>query len=294
MKKRLAILICIAMVFTLVPTYAIAKDGDYAKSTELKTPQTITNNKAPLQKPEGKNNIDIKDQSLDKFIKYAKKDITWDSENEFILINRPKWNEVIYQGEKIWTDYYQADTWQDWNTIPVEVVFNSNDDIVFYNEYWDAIVPADDYARWTGKVDINSKKLKPGRYQFMVINAPADEYGYPPENWVDFEDIPYDYNDFTIKQFNKPTKLKVTAGKKKVTVRFRGTTGATKYQVYRSTKKNKNYKKIKTTTKKKFVDKKVKKGKRYYYKVRAIRKVANKNQIISKFTTPKRSKKVKK
>lgn len=164
---------------------------------------------------------------------------------------------------------------------------------MFYNEYSGSIVPVDDWAFWTGKVNINSKNLAPGRYTFMVLNAPADEYGTSVYNWVNDFEVPYDSSDFVIRKFKAPTNVRLTAGKKKVTIRFNGSTGAGKYQIYRSTKKNRNYKRIKITTKKKFVDKKVKKGKRYYYKVRAVRNANYKGKIFSKFTTPKRSKKVK-
>ena len=94
------------------------------------------------------------------------------------------------------------------------------------------------------------------------------------------------------KKFKAPTKLKVKAGKKKVTIKYKKAAGAQKYEIYRSKKKSKGYKKRVTTKKAKFVDKKVKKGKRYYYKVRSVR--TKYGTVKSKFTKPKRSKKVKK
>lgn len=71
------------------------------------------------------------------------------------------------------------------------------------------------------------------------------------------------------------TTTGVTAG---VKVKWSGVTGAKKYQVYRAKSKNGKYKKIKTTKSKSYTDKSVADGKRYYYKVRAYRKVKKKKK----------------
>lgn len=290
MKRRLAILICIAMVLSLLPAYAMADDS--AKNTDRKAvSQTVQSGGVKMQKPEGTNSDAVRNVALDDFVKSSKKDIVYD--DSWVTIYRPSYGEVIYQGEKLWTDYAQYDTWESWYTIPVEAVFDFNDEMVFYNEYSGSIVPIDDWAFWTGKVNINSKNLAPGRYTFMVLNAPAYSDGTSVYNWPSDFEVPYDFSDFAIRKFRAPTNVRLTAGKKKVTIRFNGSTGAGKHQIYRSTKKYSKYKRIKITTKKKFVDKKVKKGKRYYYKVRAVRNASKKGKIFSKFTTPKRSKKVK-
>lgn len=47
--------------------------------------------------------------------------------------------------------------------------------------------------------------------------------------------------------------------------------GASKYDIYRSTKKNSGYKKIKTTSSTKYTDKKLSSGTTYYYKIKAVR-----------------------
>ena len=75
-----------------------------------------------------------------------------------------------------------------------------------------------------------------------------------------------------------PAKVKVTAKKKKVTVSFKKTAGANGYEIYRSNKKSKGYKKaavLKGAKKVKKVFKSVKKG-TYYYKVRAFKTVNGK------------------
>lgn len=66
---------------------------------------------------------------------------------------------------------------------------------------------------------------------------------------------------------------------KKVKVTWKKVSAANGYEIYRATKKNGKYKKVKTITKKKtvsFTDKSLKKGKRYYYKVRAYRLIRGK------------------
>ena len=83
-----------------------------------------------------------------------------------------------------------------------------------------------------------------------------------------------------------PTSLKSSGGSGKVTLSWAGVSGATKYQVYRATSKNGKYKKIKTTKSKKFTNTSVKKGTKYFYKVRAYRK-SGKKKYYSAFTAPK-------
>lgn len=65
-------------------------------------------------------------------------------------------------------------------------------------------------------------------------------------------------------------KLKASSNGKNVKLSFSKSKGAKKYIIYRSTKKSKGYKKIKTTSSRSFTDKKVKYKKTYYYKVRAV------------------------
>lgn len=102
----------------------------------------------------------------------------------------------------------------------------------------------------------------------------------------------------------KPTEAKPTVAKpairslklKKKTIALKWTkvTGAGGYEIYRATKKSGKYKKIKTISKGTtvtYTNKKLKKKKTYYYKVRAYRIVAG-TKYYSKFSAVK-SKKVK-
>lgn len=83
------------------------------------------------------------------------------------------------------------------------------------------------------------------------------------------------------------TGVKVkNSSKKTATVTWKKVKGATGYIVYRATKKNGKYKAVKTITKAsttKFKNKKLKKKKTYYYKVRAVKK-AGKKVIYSAYS----------
>ena len=77
----------------------------------------------------------------------------------------------------------------------------------------------------------------------------------------------------------KTGKLSLKTGKAKVTVTYGKVKGASGYQIYRSTKKSVGFKCVKTIksgSTVKFVNKNLKKGKNYYYKVRAYRTVDGK------------------
>ena len=91
-----------------------------------------------------------------------------------------------------------------------------------------------------------------------------------------------------------------TPARGKIKVSWKRVSGATGYQVYVSTKKNSGYKKTATITKgktktrtiAKIGKKSLKKGTRYYVKVRPIKKVGNKT-VVGTFSNPKRTQKVK-
>ena len=76
-----------------------------------------------------------------------------------------------------------------------------------------------------------------------------------------------------------PQRVKAKAGKKRAAIRWKKVSGASGYKVYRSAKKNGKYKAVKTIKKQRtvtFTNKKLKKGKTWYYKVRAYRTVKGK------------------
>lgn len=86
MKRRLAILICIAMVLSLLPAYAMADDS--AKNTDRKAvSQTVQSDGVKMQKPEGVSSDAVRNVSLDKFIRLSKKDLVYD--DSWVTIYRP-------------------------------------------------------------------------------------------------------------------------------------------------------------------------------------------------------------
>ena len=74
-------------------------------------------------------------------------------------------------------------------------------------------------------------------------------------------------------------KIKTRAGKRKITVTWKKIKGATGYKIYQATKKKGKYKIVKTIKRQKttkYVKKKLRKGKKYFYKVKALRMIGGK------------------
>lgn len=93
----------------------------------------------------------------------------------------------------------------------------------------------------------------------------------------------------TMKVSTKPAAPKITLKSKKAkqaTISWKKVTGATGYEIYRSTKKSSGYKKIATTSKLTYTNTKLTSKKRYYYKVRTYRTV-NGVKIYSSYSTVK-------
>jgi len=81
-----------------------------------------------------------------------------------------------------------------------------------------------------------------------------------------------------------PTYVKAISGKRKVTVTFKKVKYATKYEIYKKSKKTGKYYRIATVRTNKFTDRKVSRNKRYTYKVRAVKNNYNKS-LYSKIVT---------
>lgn len=98
-----------------------------------------------------------------------------------------------------------------------------------------------------------------------------------------------------VAKVSKVKAVSAKAGKKKVTVKWKKASGATGYVIFRSLKKKSGYTEIKTIKKAKtvkFVDKKVKKGKKYFYKIRAYKNY-NGNQLFGAYSKVLKTAKVK-
>ena len=90
--------------------------------------------------------------------------------------------------------------------------------------------------------------------------------------------------------FSGKVKLTAKAGKKAI-LSWKKVSGADGYMVYRATKKKGKYKKVATVSKKvkqlatiKYTNKKLKAGKKYYYKVKAYRTKAGSKKVYTKFS----------
>ena len=71
---------------------------------------------------------------------------------------------------------------------------------------------------------------------------------------------------------SKP-KVTLKRGKKYAVIKYKKVKNAHGYEIYRSNKKKSGYKKVATTKKTSYKNKKLKSRKKYYYKVRAYRTV---------------------
>lgn len=295
MKKR--VLICILSMLVMISSvpmisYADTKAGDsYAKNgIENYTDGGVTT----AEDCEESNTLRVSDENAP----INAKNFVYDDENgDWIQWNRS--NPVtLYKGQKFYVDFMMRDTWESWFTIPRYEMYKVNGDSLgaCVYEYFPAssnlVITVNGEDRFTGYHNVGSSYLATGQYAVFLAAMPCDVYGYWVDDYYNF-DIPDEVIIVNVKKLPKPTSVTATAGKKKCVIKFRKSTGATKYEIYRSTKKSSGYKKIATITGNKYTDKKVKKGKRYYYKVRAKRGTSTSGIAYSYYTTPKRSAKIK-
>ncbi len=118
-------------------------------------------------------------------------------------------------------------------------------------------------------------ELSAGTYYLRV--KPHESYTWPENGIYDFSLNYVPYEKAILKRNMKISKAE--SGKKKATLKWDKVGYATGYEIYRSTKAKKGFKKVGSVNSKKttFVNKKLKAGKTYYYKIRAFVKVKGKN-----------------
>ncbi len=144
----------------------------------------------------------------------------------------------------------------------------------------------------TGTVTIRGLGFNTGSVSksFQITPKKAETEKNPPI--VPTPDMDDDHQNITDSgqtavKVKKPSVLKVkNIKKKKVRITWKKVKGADGYELYRSTKKNGKYSKIKTIKKSgtvKYTDSRIKKKKRYYYKIRAYKNV-NRKKYYSLFT----------
>lgn len=157
-----------------------------------------------------------------------------------------------------------------YSTLPRVNLYDSNFQVVKWNEFED-LVPQGEVMPC--KASFTTKDLKTGTYYAEITFLPANSDGtvvetekYPESKYVSGGAF-----KIVLKKFAAPKSVKAKAAKGKVTVSFKKAEGANGYGIYRSTKKSGNFKLIGTSNKTKYVDKKVRKGKKYYYLVVSAR-----------------------
>lgn len=114
-----------------------------------------------------------------------------------------------------------------------------------------------------------------------VPSNPTDPSG--PSNPTDPSDPSSPTNPGSQKKLNAPKKVSASqlSNSQNVKVTFSKVSGAQGYDIYRSTKAKSGYKKIGSVNKLSYIDKKVLKGKTYYYKVVAKAKKVSYNSLLS-------------
>ena len=117
--------------------------------------------------------------------------------------------------------------------------------------------------------------VKQGVWYYYYIRSLRDKYG----KTIRSIRTPVTKTALKLTAPGKPTGVKAVAGKRLVTVTWNKASLATKYQVWRSTKKASGFKKIATVSGLKYVNKGLKKGSRYYYRVKAVRVTATGTKV---------------
>lgn len=146
---------------------------------------------------------------------------------------------------------------------------------------WDPVDGAGGYAIYTADNKLIAKTTATS-YTHKKLKS-MKTYTYKVRPYVVSDGACY-YGGFsnTISIMTKPakvSKVKLKAGNGQATIKWKKIKGVSGYAIYRSTKKSGSYKKIKTVKKASttsYTNKNLSSNKKYYYKVRAYKKVKGK------------------
>ena len=178
--------------------------------------------------------------------------------SQHMKISAPTNNAVYYKGE----------------SIPFTLTVKRLD-----RDFWVSGSASLDRYRWyerfhstgfTLREKFNSKNLSTGYHTFsaamsvVYVGSDSGQSGSYTERVT---------SRISLRTLKAPGSPKAAAGKGKVTVTWKKAAGASKYEVFRSATKAGKYKRIATVKTNTRADKNVARGKKYFYKVRAVRDV---------------------
>lgn len=152
---------------------------------------------------------------------------------------------------------------------------------------WKAVAGAEEYAvyRSTSKNGAYKKMFTTTGTTYTNTSAKAGTlYYYKVKALTGDKSVDDSKFSAVVKRtcdLKKPVVTAKSPAKKQVKLTWKKVSGAKKYAVYRATSKNGKYTKIATTSKLSYTNKKLKSGKTYYYKVKAIAKNSAANSAFS-------------
>ncbi len=152
---------------------------------------------------------------------------------------------------------------------------------------WKAVKGADEYVIYRAKAkDAPYKKMitTTGTKYTNITGEAGKTYYYKVKAVSDDKKVENSEFSKVVKRtydLSRPVVTAKSKTKKQVKLSWKKVDGAKKYVVYRATSKDGKYTKIATTTKTSYTNKKLKSGKTYYYKVKAIAKNSAANSACS-------------
>lgn len=212
-----------------------------------------------------------------------------------VKLSTPSVEDTYYLGEKITCKFCIENVWKDYYALPNISLVSSLDYSPAVTYYSDSVEP-EEFEPFVGTFFLDPRIIKPGEYYFLLKVVPTDsEYDTTESDNALLDDIEYiepDRSDEVhVRRLNAPSNCKVVTSKGHNTITYRKARGATYYKIYRSKHKNSGYRQIGSISSTRYVDQTVKRGSRYYYKIKSVR--ARYNTISSSYSSKIRSGRVK-